>query len=150
MDADDYFGIQNLINRYFELVDAGRLQDCAALFAHARMHYLSSGEIVDRDPDKIHEIMQSFVRLYGDPPSPLTRHHSGNICIYPEADGKAHATSSAIIVQATPSFSLQVIAEASYADNFEKAEGQWRFTERKLSLNFVGDLSAHLKKGIEQ
>lgn len=148
MQADDYFAIQNLINRYFQYVDAGELEACGQLFAKADIVYRQSGKTFSKDPAGVTEQMAGFVRLYGNAQTPLTRHHSGNIIIEPVSDIKATASCSAVLFQATESMPFQTIGEASYADTFEKDESGWHFTRREMGLNFIGDLSHHLKKQV--
>lgn len=58
MNAEDYFAIQNLVHEYFDLVDTGRFEDCARLFAEADMVYPDSGLVISRSPEKLAELMQ--------------------------------------------------------------------------------------------
>ena len=49
------------------------------------------------------------------------------------------------VLQATDSLPLQVIAAGRYHDNFERADGKWRFSYRDYTLfDLAGDLSDHL------
>ena len=50
------------------------------------------------------------------------------------------------VLQAAPGFSLQTIAAGRYLDRFERRHGQWRFTERRVHIDLVGDLSHHLHR----
>lgn len=144
MTADDYFAIQNLINDYFQRVDAGDFDGCGALFSDADMHYTASGTTFTNNPKAVADQMRSYVKLYGDERTPLTRHHSGNIIINPAGQKSAKAKCSAVIFQSTPDFTFKAIAEASYDDQFKKVNGNWKFSRRELSLNFIGDMSHHL------
>lgn len=148
MEAADYFAIQNKLNLYFQYVDAGDFERCGQLFAQADLIYTQSGQMFRKDPAGATRKMQSFVRLYGEDQTPLTRHHSGNIIIEADGDNAARTSCSAIIYQGTDTLPFQAIAAASYSDRFEKRDECWVFTERKLSLNFMGDLSHHLLKEV--
>jgi len=145
MDAADYFAIQNLLNRYFQYIDAGKLEQCGQLFAHADHTYSQSGQTFSKDPHGLTQFIQSFVRLYGDG-TPRTRHQSGNMIIEPEGKTAARTSCSAIIYQGTETLPFQAIASASYRDKLEKRGDNWIFTAREMSLNFMGDLSHHLLK----
>lgn len=148
MEAADYFAIQNQLNLYFQYVDAGDFENCGRLFAQADVTYLQSGQTFSKDPSGVTKLMQSFVKLYGENKTPLTRHHSGNIIIEPDGEKGAQTSCSAIIYQGTDKLPFQAIAEASYSDCFEKRDQVWVFTERKLSLNFMDDLRHHLLKKV--
>lgn len=148
MQAADYFEIQNLLNLYFQYVDAGKLEDCGKLFAHADMVYVPSREIISKDPAAVTAKMASFIRLYGEAKTPLTQHHSGNIVIEPQGVNRAKASCRAIIYQGTDTLPLQAIGAAHYRDEFEKRSDDWCFIRREMGLNLIGDLSHHLRKEI--
>lgn len=149
MNADDYFAIQNLINRYFQKVDTGEFKSCGSLFANADVHYPKTGVTISRDPAAVAELMSSYVKLYGKPQSPLTRHHSGNMIIEALSPHEARAECSAIIFQGTPEFAFQAIAEASYNDTFAKSGDTWTFTRREISLTFMGEMKHHLSREVK-
>jgi hypothetical protein len=44
-----------------------------------------------------------------------------------------------------PDFPLQAIACGRYEDAFERTAGRWRFADRLIVLDLVGDLSHHLR-----
>lgn len=148
LQAEDYFAIQNQLNRYFQYVDAGDFESCGQLFAQADLIYTQSGTTFSRDPSGVTAQMRSFVKLYGDAQTPLTRHHSGNFIIETPSEDKATTSCSAIIYQGTPDLPFQAIGEASYHDRFEKQGPDWIFTERKMRLNFTGDMRHHLLRKV--
>lgn len=88
--------------------------------------------------------MQSFVRLYSESKTPQTLHQSGNIIIEADADSRASTSCSAVIYQGTNDLPFQAIAAAIYKDKFEKRGKDWIITERKMRLNFIGDMRHHL------
>jgi hypothetical protein len=49
------------------------------------------------------------------------------------------------VLQARPDFPLQPIIAGQYADRFAKLGGAWRFTERIIHPDLIGDLSRHMK-----
>lgn len=148
LQGKDYFAIQNLLNCYFQYVDAGDFESCGQLFAKADLIYTQTGTTFSRDPSGVTQQMRSFVRLYDDAQTPRTRHHSGNFIIEAEGEGKAVTSCSAIIFQGTPDLPFQAIGEASYNDRFERRGPDWIFTERKMSLNFMGDMRHHLLRKV--
>jgi hypothetical protein len=46
-------------------------------------------------------------------------------------------------------FPLQPIITGTYVDRLEKADDEWRFTERRELVGQTGDLSAHLLQSFE-
>jgi hypothetical protein len=49
-------------------------------------------------------------------------------------------------MQAVPGLALQTIVSGRYHDRFERRDGQWRFVERRVHTELVGDLSRHLRR----
>jgi hypothetical protein len=48
-------------------------------------------------------------------------------------------------LQALPDLALQPIVSGRYQDRFERRDGQWRFVERRVRTDLVGDVSFHLR-----
>jgi hypothetical protein len=49
------------------------------------------------------------------------------------------------VLQALPDLILQPIAAGRYNDRFERHGGRWRFTQRRVHVDLVGDVSRHLR-----
>ena len=49
------------------------------------------------------------------------------------------------VLQARPGLPLQVIIAGRYHDAFAHVDGEWRFTDRLIFSDLVGDLSHHLR-----
>ncbi len=135
--------ITNLLYRYAELMDAGELEQVAAMFTHARVT-MSGGLVVDGAAAML-EQWRAYVRLYACG-TPRTRHVITNPIIEVEkAANKATCRSVYTVFQQTPDLPLQAIASGRYHDTFERADGEWRFATRDYSmLDFIGDVSQHL------
>ena len=135
--------ITNLLYRYAELMDAGQLEEVAAMFSHARVT-LSGGKVVEGAAPML-EQWRAFVRIHPCG-TPRTRHVITNpIVEIDEAAGTASCRSVYTVFQQTPELPLQAIASGRYHDTFERVEGIWRFATRDYSmLDYIGDLSQHL------
>jgi hypothetical protein len=59
--------------------------------------------------------------------------------------GTAAARTYFTVLQARPDLPLQPIIAGRYHDRFERAGGKWRFAERVIIPDLVGDLSRHLR-----
>lgn len=136
--------ITNLLYRYCELMDGGRLEDVAALFRHARVK-VSGSEALAGEAEML-DLWRRHVVIYSDG-TPRTKHLVSNpIVEIDEPGSRAKVRSYYSVYQATEGFPLQLIAAGRYHDEFERHEGRWRFAFRDYTLfDLKGDLSRHLK-----
>jgi 3-phenylpropionate/cinnamic acid dioxygenase small subunit len=135
--------ICNLLYRYGEAIDEGRLEDAAALFRHARIDTGAAGPL---DADGLLALWRRILVIHPCG-TPRTRHLVTNpILDIDEAAGIAQAHSCFTVMQATDGFPLQIIASGRYRDRFARIDGTWCFVERDYrQLDFIGDLSRHLR-----
>lgn len=139
----DYLAIQALVHRYPRHLDSGDLVGLGQLFAHATVHFEGRSDPVIDDPAEVTRMFADFVRLYDG--IPRTRHMICNLIVEPDGAGRARATSSVFVLQDAPSVPLQPIITGDYADRFAKVEGIWRFSERFITNDLFGNLTAHGK-----
>ena len=84
------------------------------------------------------------VRLHDG--SPRTKHVTTNLIVeVDEAAGTATARSYFTVLQATPALPLQPILAGRYHDRFHRSRHGWRFTERLIHLDLIGELREHLR-----
>lgn len=135
--------ITNLLYRYAELMDEGRLEDVAALFEHAEIT-MGGGQVVHGAAAMLDQ-WRRFVRIHPCG-TPRTRHVITNpILAVDEAAGTASCRSYYTVFQQTDTLALQPICGGRYHDTFVRVEGAWRFATRDYSmLDMIGDLSQHL------
>ncbi|NEW69214.1 nuclear transport factor 2 family protein [Streptomyces rhizosphaericus] len=132
--------IENLIARYAELVDDGDFAGLGTLLADAT--FTGSGEPVS-GREAIEEMFKETLIVYADG-TPRTHHVTTNVAI--EVDEQANTAVSrsyVTVFQALPDLPLQPIAAGRYHDRFERRDGQWRFAERRVRINLIGDVSRH-------
>jgi 3-phenylpropionate/cinnamic acid dioxygenase small subunit len=136
--------IENLIASYAEFMDAGDFDALADLLADADFT-LSSGETLS-GRDAVQRLVNDTLRLYDDG-TPRTRHVTTNVIVeVDEAAGTAGSRSYFTVFQALPDFPLQAVACGRYRDRFERRDSGWRFVERQVSTDFLGDVSRHLRR----
>jgi SnoaL-like domain len=128
-----------LMAEYCDSIDRGDLDGCAALFRGGRWGIagqLAEGETAVR-------ALLANVTLYDG--IPLTRHLMSNVLIDVAADGNHASARSCIMVmqRVPPDFALQPIFIGSYHDVFVRENEQWRFRERVIVPDLIGDLSRH-------
>ena len=142
----DLLAIQKLIYSYPRNLDAGKLDGVGQLFASATVHFEGRDDPVVNDPAEVTAMFRNFLRLYDG--IPRTRHLICNLIVEPESATAATATSTVLVVQAAPDLPLQPIITGDYRDRFEKCDGKWCFTERYITNDLFGNLSAHGKYAI--
>ena len=136
----DVEAITALIMAYAERLDAGDLDGVAALFAHATWRSPARAEPL-RGAAAVRRAYDG-VLLYGG--IPCTRHVVTNAVVELDGPDRAAACSYFTVFQARPDFPLQPILCGRYRDAFERVGGAWRFADRLILPDLVGDLSRHL------
>jgi 3-phenylpropionate/cinnamic acid dioxygenase small subunit len=141
MPSDEH-AISALIYAYAERLDEGDLDGVAALFAEAtwrtpaRAQPLLGTAAVRRAYDG--------VLLYDGRPS--TKHVISNVTVAVASDAAtASARSYFTVMQARPDLPLQAIICGRYHDAFARGAGGWRFADRLILPDLIGDLSRHLR-----
>jgi len=116
-----------LVHRYAELLDDGDLDGVADLFAHATWR---SGGRVRHGRDEVRRAYDPVILYDG---VPRTKHVISNLIV--EGDtSRCYFT----VVQ-----DGRAILVGRYHDRFEQVDGAWRFAERIIYADLVGDLSRH-------
>ena len=135
--------IERLLFSYARCVDSADWHGLRDLFANARVRTNTSQDVAVggdaiaalwRDLNKVHE--DGTLR---------TRHLLTNLMFDVDDDaGHAVVDSYFMVFQQTPRIPLQPIAGGRYCDTFVRDGGTWRFEEKFIWLDHVGDTSDHL------
>ena len=140
----DHEAIARLVHLYAERLDGGDLDGVAELFARGTLRS-NRTDAVRRGRDEARALYRDTVALYDG--VPCTKHVITNLVIDVAADAAAAtARSYFTVLQARPELPLQVIIAGRYHDRFEREDNLWRFTDRLILVDLVGDLSRHLKR----
>ena len=135
--------IESLIAAYAELVDDGDFEGVGDLLAHATFTG-DAGSVSGRDA--IEKMLRENVMVYEDG-TPRTKHLITNLAIeVDEESGTAVSRSYFTALQALPDLGLQPIVSGRYYDRFERREGRWRFLERRVRTDLIGDMSRHRRR----
>ncbi|HEX4672234.1 MAG TPA: nuclear transport factor 2 family protein [Solirubrobacteraceae bacterium] len=138
-----YRAIEKLIYTYAELVDGGDFAAVGRLFTDARFTG-ARGSVTGQDA--IERMLSEQVILYEDG-TPRTKHVTTNVVIeIDEEASTAVSRSYFTAMQAVPGIALQTIVSGRYHDRFERREGEWRFAQRQVHTDLVGDVSRHLRR----
>ena len=60
------------------------------------------------------------------------------------ANDAATAKSYYVVFQATDALPFQAIVGGRYEDRFERVDGEWRFADRVVIVDQIGDMKEHL------
>ena len=138
-----YWAIERLIATYAELVDDGDFAAVGRLLADATF---TGGAGVVSGGDAIEKMLHDIVIVYDDG-TPRTKHITTNLAVeVDEEAGTAVSRAYFTVLQALPDLALHPIVSGRYHDRFERREGQWRFVERRVRTDLVGDVSHHLRR----
>ena len=136
--------IAALIHCYAELLDAGDLDGVAELFADADYGSPNQGRI--HGSAAVRKVYEPVI-LHDDG-TPRTKHVISNVTIEVEQDATAAAARSYFtVLQAVDGLPLQAIIAGRYHDRFAFVDGEWRFAERMILPDLIGDLSRHMRGG---
>jgi 3-phenylpropionate/cinnamic acid dioxygenase small subunit len=139
----DEYQILNLLYSYCELQDAADFAGVAELFRHSGYRVHNGAE--NFGYDEVYALKTAHDKVYEDQ-TLRTKHVTTNTIIELDADGVSARTRSYFTVyQATPQLSLQCVIAGRYHDVFEKVDGAWRFRDRYIIGDLIGDLSQHLR-----
>jgi hypothetical protein len=130
-----------LLATYAERLDDGDFVPVGRLLADATFTGGAGG-----GGDAIEKMLRDNVMVYDDG-TPRTKHVTTNLAIdVDEEAGTAVSRSYFTALQALPDLALQPIVTGRYYDRFERHEGHWRFVERRVQTDLVGDVSRHLRR----
>ncbi len=134
--------IRALVCTYAERLDAGDLDGVAALFEHGSFRSAQRSEpLVGTDAVRR---MYDPVIVYDDG-TPRTKHVLGNLEVEVAPDGvRATARCTFVVMQAVDGSPMQAVLAGRYHDRFERADGAWRFVERTVHPDLMGDLPRHM------
>ncbi len=141
MTADDE-AVRALVIAYAERLDAGDLDGVAALFDDAVVRSARSGGAL-HGRDAVRRMYEPVI-LYEDG-TPRTKHVLANLEVTVEGDTASSRCTFTVFQAAVPG-RLAPSLTGRYLDRFERSEGRWRFVERVIAADLLGDLSGHMRR----
>jgi 3-phenylpropionate/cinnamic acid dioxygenase small subunit len=141
--STDKLEITELLYRYAELIDAGDFDGVGRLLARSTFGGPASGSV--SGADNIAKLFAMTTRRYPEHGNtPRTRHLVLNPVVELSSGGTAATRSTFCVIQDTETVSIQPIVVGRYYDAFARDDQGWYFTERKVDIQMIGDVSAHL------
>ena len=142
-DTSSRLALTELLYRYAELIDAGDFDGVGQLLARAT--FAGARGPGASGAEQIAGLFATTTRRYPESGNtPRTRHLVLNPIIEIRSDDTAAARSTFCVVQSTETVPLQPIVVGRYFDTFSCDDAGWYFTERRVDVEHVGDVSAHL------
>jgi 3-phenylpropionate/cinnamic acid dioxygenase small subunit len=140
---ESHHAITTLMFRYVECVDAADFDGIGELFADAIVTNEGvEGEIAGSEAVK--QLYGGTNRVHDDG-TLRTRHVTANVQVdIDESAGTATARSAFVVFQQTPTLPLQPIVTGRYRDRFARSSRGWRFAQRHIVVDHVGDVREHL------
>lgn len=133
----DKLEITELLYRYAELIDAGDFDGVGDLLGRGSFMGVTGAS-------SIAKLFATTTRRFPDHGNtPRTRHLVQNSIVDVDGD-TASARSTFCVIQQTDVVALQPIVVGRYSDAFARDGDGWFFTERKVEIQMVGDVSDHL------
>jgi 3-phenylpropionate/cinnamic acid dioxygenase small subunit len=142
---ESHHAISSLMFRYAECVDRADFEGLSRLFAHGQIRSSSAAEgQAGMRGEQVGRFYAATNRVHADG-TLRTRHLATNVLIdIDEAADRATARSYFVVLQATERLPFQPIAGGRYEDRFERSAGVWRFADRLIHVDQIGDMSQHL------
>jgi hypothetical protein len=137
--------VRNLLGTYCERLDTGDFGGVGALFADGRLA-TEDGTVLASGAEEVAAFYRAGTLDHDG--SPRTKHLVVDTVLLPAGDDRSlTARSSYVVYQAVAGvLPLQPIITGRYVDTFERAGDGWRWSERRFSVDQVGDLSQHLAR----
>ncbi len=143
MSSEDKLAITELLYRYAELIDDGDFDGVGALLSRAT--FGGTGPQGVSGAENIAKLFAKTTRRYPEHGNtPRTRHLVLNPIVELSPERTAISRSTFCVVQNTETVPLQPIVVGRYFDAFSCDDAGWYFTERKVEVQMIGDVSAHL------
>ena len=142
-DSGSADAIRSLMFRYAECVDTANFAGLGELFEHGRM-LSDRGEEQGMGGDEIPAFYARTNKVHENG-TLRTRHISANIIFEIDEDAdEARVRSVYVVCQAAGKLPLQPIVAGRYRDRFVRVDGEWRFAERMVLVDLIGDMREHL------
>lgn len=135
--------VRNLLGLYCERIDAGDFDGAGALFAGGHLA-TEDGRVLATGAAEVAAFYRGGTRLHGA--TPRTKHLVIDTVLEPSGPDAMVARSSYLVLQAIDdALALQPIITGRYVDTFDRGgDRDWRWTERRFTVDLIGDVSHHL------
>jgi hypothetical protein len=148
---NDLDEIRNLCFAYTFCLDDGDFAGVGELLKHAILRPDMAG-VAGQDIQgraAVEEFYRGQVITYSRG-RPMTRHLITNQVI--TVDGKRRTAQSRCyftVLQRPPGIDFHIVVGGQYHDRFERVDGTWRFTEKRIQVDHLNDIENHFRISAE-
>jgi len=131
------------VNSYASLLDGGDMDAVASLFEHATWRSDPYGTVLRGSA----EVRPVYEQMKADAAgSRRTKHLLTNLTVTVEPGGQTASSHCywTVLQNAGPTQRIDITLSGQYVDQFEKADGKWRFTDRLITVDLEGDQSGRI------
>jgi 3-phenylpropionate/cinnamic acid dioxygenase small subunit len=135
--------IERLMFTYARCVDHADWDGLGDLFEHGRVAANTSDDVAEGSA-AVSALWRGVNKVHPDG-TLRTRHLLTNLMFDLDEDaGRCAVDSYFMVFQQTAALPLQPIAGGRYRDTFVRVDGRWRFEEKYIWVDQIGDTSDHL------
>jgi hypothetical protein len=135
--------ILRLLHAYSDTIDRGDFAATGELFAPEGVYGIAGRSRAAVGAAAVTAALGD-VRLYDG--VPRTRHIVSNVDVDLADDGRSAAVQSYVhVLHQAPGGPIVTIAAGTYRDRVHLVDGRWRFAERRMHIELVGDMSTHTR-----
>jgi 3-phenylpropionate/cinnamic acid dioxygenase small subunit len=140
---ESHHAITRLMYEYADCVDRADFDGIGRIFAAGRITQPGVPGGIE-GAEAVASLYRGTNRVHPDG-TLRTRHLTTNVIVdIDEPADTATASSSFVVFQDTPNVRLQPIVTGRYRDRFRRVADVWRFEEREMRVEHIGDVSEHL------
>ena len=134
--------IRSALHHYCDYFDTAQFESFAGLFEHGRWF------MVDQPGSRpVQDWINEHIVLYDG--LPLTRHEVTNLVVDEGVTPDEAAFRCYVAIwQHLPSELPRLLAHARFRGTFDSLSRAWHWREHRMSVDYAGDLSTHIKGGI--
>lgn len=133
--------ILRLLHAYSDTIDRGDFTATGELFAPEGVYGIAGRSRASVGPAEVTAALGNVLLYDG---VPRTRHIVSNVDIDLADDGLSAAVQSYVhVLHQPPGGPIITIAAGTYRDRLHLVDGRWRFAERRMHIELVGDMSTH-------
>jgi hypothetical protein len=143
--SDDRWEITNLVHRYAELLNLGRIDEVGQLFRHGRITSEGNPNTYE-GTDAVTAMYRESV-VFGEK-VPDTLLFTSNLQIH--LDGDSATGRAYFLAMHEGPGGLSPVLAGRYHDEYRRKGGCWWFHHRHMFPDLRGDLTSHLTRSIEE
>jgi hypothetical protein len=102
--------------------------------------------VTQRGSDEVLAVMRALIKTYDG--TPATKHVTTNLIVDVMEGGRGATCRSYFTVFQTIDGRIQPVVAGRYHDAFERGQDGWRFADRLIYTDLVGDVSRHLRGAV--